>query len=316
METIFHTLSPILLIVALGFGLARIRFLGGEFMADLNKLAFWIALPALLFRSVAHAERPGPQTLHLFGLMVLVTLIGAGAGWLAAILLRQPRAAHGTLSQAAFRGNLAYVGIPVLSYVVADAASRRETFASAVIVMTALMAVYNILAVLVLQASQHQFSWKSLGPALKTIVTNPLLLAGLAGLPLGLTQTPLPLFLDRTLEALGGAAVPIALLCIGGALATPGARAPRTAVFSAALLKTAALPALVWFLAPVFQLHAAEFQVALVLAASPTAAASYVMAVQMQGDEALAGRAIVLSTLLAGVSLPVVLWLSKVPLPQ
>ena len=45
------TLAPLVLLIVLGAGLARIRFLGPAFIADLNKLAFWIALPALLFTS-------------------------------------------------------------------------------------------------------------------------------------------------------------------------------------------------------------------------------------------------------------------------
>lgn len=312
MGTVFHIISPILLLVVLGYLLARIRFLGAAFMADLNKLAFWVALPALLFRSVAKAESPGPRTLDLVLLLAVVTVVIAIAGWLAGGLLRLSRHSFGTLSQSAFRGNLAYVGVPVLAYAFDGRADFKPLFATAVIAMTLLMALYNISAVIVLQASRGGISAEALRSALRAIVTNPLLIAAAAGLPLGLTHTPLPLFVDRFLETLGGAAVPVALLCIGGSLALPVPRASRTgAVATGAMLKVVLAPMLAWLAAPWFGVQGADLTIAMVFAACPTAAAAYVMARQMDGDEPLAGRTIVLSTLLSFVSVPAVLWFTR-----
>ena len=309
--TTFHILAPLLLLILLGLVLAKVRFLGAAFMADLNKLAFWIALPALLFRSASHAETPGAQTVSLFLLLIGVTLATAAVGWLASIVLGLPAESHGTLAQSAFRGNLAYIGIPVLSYAFAGVEGGREAFATTVIVMTALMTFYNVFGVVVLQASLHRFSWSSLQGALRAIATNPLLIAGLSGLAFGLTQTKLPLFVDRTLEALGGAAVPIALLCIGGNLASIQLGERLKGIATAAVVKTFLAPALVGVAAPLLSLPVADLRIALVLAACPTAATAFVMVRQMGGDEPLASGSIVLSTILAGVSLPVVLWLTS-----
>ncbi len=57
-------------------------------------------------------------------------------------------------------------------------------------------------------------------------------------------------------------------------------------------------------------LGSAELRIALVLASCPTAAASFVMARQMGGDEALASGSIVLSTVLSAASLAIVLWIT------
>ena len=304
-------LLPLLLLVSLGAALARMRFLGISFMADLNKLAFWVALPALLFRSAARADTPGPQTYHLLGAMLCATILAAGAGWLAAMLLRLPAASRGTLAQSAFRGNLAYIAIPVLSYAFSGQPGERESFATAVVVMALLMVFYNIFAVVVLQASRRESSQPFLLPAVRSILTNPLLISGLGGLLFGLTRTPLPLFIDRALESLASAAVPIALLCIGGSLAHAHLGRQLNGIIVAALLKTAALPVIAFLLVPVFQLHHAEIQIALVMSACPTAAAAYVMARQMDGDESLASGSIVLSTLLSAAALPIALLASR-----
>lgn len=302
-------LAPIILLVALGVVLGRLRFLGPGFAADLNKLVFWIALPALLFRSVARAAHPGPQTFSLLGLLVAATCVGAVAGWAAAWLLRLPEESRGTLSQSAFRGNLAYIGIPVLAYAFEGLPSCSEAFGTAVIVMAFLMAFFNILAVIVLSIGRD--AEKPFRTALVSIFSNPLLLAGMAGIPFALTRSPLPLFVDRTLESLGGAAVPVALLCIGGSLAHVRLGNKAGAIVAAAALKTVFLPVLVYFCSPAFGISGADFRIAMVLSACPTAAAAFVMAGQMKGDATLASGSIVLSTLFAGISLPIALFLSR-----
>lgn len=308
--TIFNTLAPVLLLILLGILLARVRFLGLAFMADLNKLAFWIALPALLLRSIMHAQWPGSQTFHMIGALLTATAISALAGWAASFLLHLPQSSYGTLIQSAFRGNLAYIGIPVLAYAFAGQSNGKGAFTTAVIVMAFLMIFYNVLAVIVLQASRDKITSSTLGVALKSIVTNPIILAGMAGLIVSFTQAPIPLFLDRALEALGGAAVPIALLCIGGSLAHAQLSGRLSSIVIAALIKTALAPLAIWVFASAFHLDPAELRITLIFATCPTAVAAYVMARQMGGDESLASGSIVLSTIFSGVSLPILLWLT------
>ena len=309
---VVETLAPLVLLIGLGVCLARIRFLGPEFMADLNKLAFWIALPALLFTSANGAAAPDAQTWRLlavlFGGTVIITLAALGAS----LALRMPVGARGTLMQAAFRGNLAYIGIPVLAYsfseTQADGGSRA--MGSAVIVMVLTMAFYNILAVIVLQTSNHSATGADWRKAVRAIATNPLLLAGVLGLLVPMLGVTLPSFLQRALESLGAAAVPIALMCIGGSLATTRLRGRRSWILTGALLKVAVLPALVFLMSRFAGLGPVEQRIALVLSSCPTAAAAFVMARQMGGDEALASGSIALSTLLSSVSLAVALWVA------
>jgi len=302
---IVETLAPLILLIALGAGLAHIKFLGREFMADLNKLAFWIALPALLFTSANQAGESGGQTWRLLGVLLLGTLLIACIAWGASFLLRMPASARGTMMQSAFRGNLAYIGIPVLAY---SLSGDKKGFAAAVIVMVLLMAFYNILAVIVLHSgSRHGADWKR---ALRSIGTNPLMIAGLLGLLFPFAGLELPMFVHRALDCLGAAAVPIALLCIGGSLAVSSLRGRRSWIVAAAVMKVAVLPILVFGLALLAGLGPQELRIALVLASSPTAAAAFVMAKQMGGDEALASGSIALSTVLAMAGLAVALWVT------
>lgn len=308
---IVDTLAPIVILLALGAALARVQFLGAAFMADLNKLAFFIALPSLLFRSASHATRMEGQAWLLVAIMVGATLIMAAVAWLAALAIGVAPAARGTLVQSAFRGNLAYIGVPVVAYSLAGASpDDSPVMATAVIVMTFTMAVYNVLAVIVLQASRSGGESIDRLALAKSIATNPLLLAGMAGLLAAYVHLPVPGVLDEVLNILGGTAVPIALLCIGGSLATTRLAGRRTWITAAAIMKVAALPVVTWSLCRLAGLSTVEQRIALVYASAPTAAAAYIMARQMDGDEALASASIAVSTLLSPISLGLALWVT------
>jgi predicted permease len=312
-QVVAAALGPIVLLVLLGAGLARLRFLGPGFMADLNRLAFWVALPALLFRSAAHAAIPDAGMWRLLGVLVSMTAVVTGIAWLVSVMLRVPAGARGTFMQAAFRGNMAFIGIPVLASfaMVAPGAETSRELSTAAVVMTITMAFYNVLAVLVLQASRTAGVPFGARAMFVPVVTNPLLLSGLLGLSVTVAGLGLPSGLDDSLAMLAGAAVPIALLCIGGSLATARLSGRRGWILAAALLKVAALPLLVYAVAALAQLSGLERRIAVVFAATPTAAVSYVMAREMGGDEALASGSIVLSTILSPVTVGLALWLTS-----
>ncbi len=311
--SILDTLAPIVLLIALGAALAHVRFLGQVFMADLNKLVFWIALPALLFRSASHAAGAAPQTWVLTGTLIVGTSLIAVVAWVVSLLLQVPVEARGTFVQGAFRANLAYIGIPVIAAAMSPGASRSGSLdlTTAVIAMAFTMAFFNALAVVVLQASRRTVEKANTLMLAGSILRNPLLLSGLLGLAVAFAGLSLPLFLDRTLETLGSASVPIALICIGGSLTFARLEGRGAWIAAAALLKVAGAPTIVWALSRAVGLGPVEHRIALLFAACPTATAAYVMARQMDGDEALASGSVALSTMLSIVSLTVALWISR-----
>ena len=308
---IFETLAPILLLIALGSILGHLRFLGRGFITDLNKLVFWVALPALIFVGVAEIGPAGGQTAVLNAVLTVSTLLLLALGWFAGRALGLPPAGVGTLAQAAFRGNLAYIGIPVLAYAftILPEVKRGEEMATALLVMTTLTALFNVLAVIALQGAQQKLGAASAAMIARSLAANPLIIACLGGLAFTFAGLRLPIFLSRTLETLGASAVPVALLCIGGSLATITLRGRRTAIIVAAVLKVFAAPLIAWGLCRAAGITGADLRIALVLSACPTAVASFVMAENLHGDEALASGSIALSTLLSAASLALALWL-------
>ena len=308
---IFNILSPVLLLVVLGIILARVRFAGPVFMGELNRFTFYVALPASLFRTAAISGDSRPEVAGILGTVLSVTFLAAVAGWLTSVALKLPSSSHAAVSQSSFRANLAYIGLPVLVYAFEGLPDGKSHFATAVVCMAVLTSTYNVLAIIVLQAGRHQLSWSAVKPGVRALFTNPLLISCAAGLIFNALDWSLPLFMDRTLETLGAAAVPMALTCIGGSIAFIKLGKNIAGMAAAVALKLVFVPALVFAIGTLSGLATVDLRIAMVFASCPTAAAAFVMARQMEADEAVASGSIVLSTIFSALALPLALWLTR-----
>jgi predicted permease len=145
---------------------------------------------------------------------------------------------------------------------------------------------------------------------LPALARNPLVLACAAGIAWNAMQAPIPALPARVLELLAAAALPLGLLAVGAGLRFTRGTLPWPALAWWQAIKLGALPALAYALADVAGLSATERQVAVIMAAVPTATSAYILAVQMNGVGAPVALLISTGTLAAAVTLP--LWLSIV----
>ncbi len=310
-EIVIPTLLPIFLMITLGWGLHVRRLLPEDFFTGLNTLTFYIGLPALLLVGIATSPiQPGPA-LRIFYVIVVATAVVTAVAYPLARLFRLGGPGTGAFVQAAMRGNLAYIGLPVLFFTmdanpgIADGDSVRS---AAMLVLAPTVPFYNIACVIILAHGAGGAGKRpSPGELARKVATNPLLIACLLGLLLALTGIGLPETLVRTLRPLGQMALPLALLSIGASFTRGGLRRHIPSALGASLLKVAVAPLLGLLLARVFGLAPMETRMALVFLACPTAVTSYIMAEQMGADADLAGGAVVLSTLLGFVPLALIL---------
>lgn len=307
-----ETIVPVILLLGAGAGLVRWGFLAPGFTDQLNKLVYWVALPALIIERVSGAEVAGGVLPRLCGAFFSATLCAVLIAFVVARVARLPRVDGGTFVQAAFRGNLAFVAIPILVYAFSgyDEALRTDLVALAVLVFAPTMLLYNVVSVAALQLTDGGSVAAGGKLLLRRLLTNPLIMASILALLLFWTTGPLPTIPARTLDALASLAVPGALLCIGGGLVTARIRGNVSGIVYASVIKVAVLPLLAYGATRLFGLEGAHAVIVLVLAAAPTAAASYVLATQMGGNAGLASGAIALSTLLSPLSFFVILLLA------
>jgi predicted permease len=309
---ILSILAPTFLLIAFGAALLRSGFVSPEFLREGNRVVYWFGLPALLFNELASAsfEVGGPAKL-MVGAMLAATAALIVLSYAGAWLLRLPASATGTFVQGAFRGNLAFVGLPII-YSLPDSLKIRDVPVRtiAVMVVAPMLVIYNVVGIVVLLASQIDVKQLSGKYLVQQIVTTPPLVATVAGIAYAATGWPWPAVLYATFDALAQLALPLALLGIGGAMvSTPFGGAWRSPL-SAALLKTAAAPTLGWLCGRWLGLGALELKLVMVLLATPTAIISYTKVVELEGSPALASGSIVFSTVLSIVALAGILALA------
>ncbi len=294
-------LAPIFLVIALGASLQRGGLLPPEVLAGMNRLTYRVGLPVLVYVSLAHAERGNAGGGRLLTVLVVATLTSAGLAWLLSRLMGVPPSGRGTFVQAGFRGNLTFVGLPLIL------ALPGIPRAAAILALAPLLVLYNVLAVVVLLASQHRGGSRIGGVILGEIIRNPIVISSVLGGMAYAFGFRLPAAIDASAVQVSRMAVPLALLCVGAVLMTTPLRGNRRIATSAALFKTVMSPAIGYAVGRVAGLETGALVAVVLLTACPTATISYTMVNQMGGDEGVAASAIVLSTLFSIVALAIAL---------
>ena len=300
---------PVFLVIALGAVLTRTRFLSPALIAELNRLTYFVGLPAYLFSSIAGASLGGGRAATVFGVMGGATLLALGVAYVVAKVRGVPPESFGSFLHASIRGNLAYIGLPVISLALAAHHATAASWPVAVLAMAPLTVVANVLGVLLLLLGHGKPAPGMWGTLAWQLATNPLLVASVAGAAVAATGLTLPPWLAQSIAVTGQMALPLALLCIGGTLVSMPLRGKRTQAVLASVLKVGVTPLLGWPLARWIGLSPEETLIALLFLATPTAAASFTLAGKLGGDEALAATSVVVSTALSILSLTVVLLL-------
>lgn len=304
---VLNTLMPVFLIIALGKLLCRTGFFTESFAKGLNRLTYWVALPALLLDKVTNATFNSGHVARLSFLLVLATIGSALAAYLIGFMLKLKRRALGAFVQGSARSNNAFIGLPVILYSMSGLSPDVEALAT--VALAPAIVFYNILSISVLIAHSDRTQQNKRQTArlfIRQLSTNPLLISCLIGLLLNSYGLHFPLPVQRSFAALGSASLALALLSIGTALSFKGIGSGLLHSLTAAGLKTFIQPLIGLGLALLWNVPPIERQMLLIYLACPTAVVSFVLADIFDSDKELAAHIIVVSTVLSAISLSII----------
>ncbi|GAD63189.1 MULTISPECIES: AEC family transporter [Pseudomonadaceae] len=287
--------APVFSMLFLGVALKRLALIDAQFISTASALVFNVSMPVMLFLAILHADLSTALQPALLGYFLLATVIGFLLAWGWA-LLRVPRAERGVFVQGSFRGNNGIIGLALATSLYGDYGLSLGGILGGVVILS-----YNTLSVIVLEVYNPNAK-ASAWSILKGILRNPLILGVLAAIPFAYWQVRLPGWLTTSGEYLAQLTLPLALICIGGTLSLASLRASSGLAIGASLMKMIWLPVLGTAGAYFCGFRNAELAILFLYFASPTAAASYVMARAAGGNHELAAAIIVITTLLAVVT--------------
>ena len=310
-------LLAIIVTVALGWLAGRLRWLGdaqSDPARTLSNAAFYIFVPALLFRTTARVDLgalPAGLVVAYFvpTLAMLLTVYGAQQ-------LRQRHQRHAEPAQPAVRaisvsyGNAVQMGIPMSAAMFGEAGLGLHLMLVSVHGLI-LLSLLTALVEMDLARSQAQGAglWQMLRSTLRNTIIHPVVLPVLLGLAWNLLGFGLPSLVDEVLQLLGSAVVPLCLVLIGLSLAYYGVQGHLRGALGVTLLKLLGLPALVLGVAHWgFGLEGLPLSVLVMLAALPVGSNALIFAQRYKTLQAEATAAIVFSTLAFVLTAP--LWLA------
>ncbi len=308
---ILNSLVPIFAVIGLGIILRRRNWLSEESTQAFNRFAYFFALPLFLFYKLGGASTVGTGLANRFMLTLFgAVLITAIASWGVAALLKTNFAARGALIQAGFRGNLAFMGIPLVLFTTLELPDeqRLQIQSAILIALTPVVIFYNMAAVGVLaiynDQTETRFSWRHIA---LNMITNPLLLACLAGIGVQFIGWKIPTAIVRTCEVVGASAFPMALIGIGSQLASISVGGHWGNSMIAVALKNVLCPIVGWIIGRSLGLEGVELMSILIMCAVPTAVSSYVLADQMKSSPELAASTVVVTTAFSLITLSILL---------
>ena len=273
-------LGALLAVLLVGTGLRAGGILDAGRTAWLNAVAYYAALPALVFVSTYQQAIGEVLSATLFAGLVFVVVATAGLAW----LVHRKRASRGRRSVAivqSYHSNLGYLGLPLVA-----ATFGADVTAIASVILGIVSLVQVPLSILLL--STVAGAGAGIGDELRGLATNPVLGSLVAGLAVGSIGVPVPGTVATGLDAVGSLALPLALLCVGASVRIDLPSIDLGATGSVIALKVVCMPILAWLVFSVLAVDAATFVAAVVMLGTPTAVSTYVYAAELGGDETFA----------------------------
>lgn len=302
MLDIVFTIAPIFLLIVLGNLLRRNGIPSLDFWNVNDKLVYWVLFPALLFNTTS--------TLHLSGEVLssyaVVIVAGFGMAVLFSVLSTKlagmtPQVATSVL-QGCARHNT-FIALAVVERLLG-----ADTLAMAALVTAVLIPITNVVVVsLMVGMLPHEGEKSVVRAVLRDLARNPLLLSVLIGVTVNLSGVGVVPVLHDSTEILGGAALPIVLLCVGANLKLKSMQAKTLPVVFSLIGKFLVFPAAMFIAIQIVGLDGMPALIAMIFACVPTAAACFTLARQLGGDAPLAAAIVTIQMLVSFVTLPLMI---------
>ncbi|MDX1552118.1 MAG: AEC family transporter [Marinobacter sp.] len=300
MPVMVQALTPVFVLILLGYLFRRWHFPGDDFWGQAERFTYYVLFPAMLIFKLGQARVSpsayGDILILIVAMLVTMTLLLAALQW----FWRWPGPVFSSVFQGGIRFN-SYVALAAAGMLLGD--EGLSLIAIAVAVKVPLL---NLLCILMfsLVAGREPVRVK---PVVKAIISNPLIIGSVVGMIWSYFRIGFHPLVAGILEPLSDLALPLGLMTVGAGLQLKALRGASLPFLVSSTVKLAVFPILTAALALLLGMDGLMVQVVILLAALPTATSSYILARQLGGDAPLMAGIISGQTLLAMLTIPLLL---------
>ncbi len=281
-----NAVLPMFLMMATGYLTRALGVLDREDTPKINRIAFRVFLPCLLFYNIYCSDLSSAVRPRLIAFAVVGVLAVFACAVLAVLQLEPENDRRGVLIQGIFRSNFVIMGLPI-----AEALVGGEKLGPIAILIAIVVPLFNFLAVVALEVFRG--GRPKLGEVVVQILKNPLIVSSVIGIAFLLLRIRLPHAIEQAVSGLGSVATPLQLFLLGAFFRFDGLRRYRRMLTAVTLVKLVVTPAVMLSAAALLGFRGVEFVALIGIFASPTAVNSFTMVQQMGGDSELAGDIVV-----------------------
>ncbi len=310
MQAIFDVVLPVFGLILAGVLAGRFRLLGQDSSEALNRFVYYFSLPAVLFLGMARV--PVEQAANL---PFIAAFFGGSMVVYVVVFVVARLAFPGRVAEYALGGmsgtfaNSGYMGIP-LFMTAFGAKGLLPVFISTVLNTAVLIGI--VITIIELEEHRDAGAARAAAKVGRALATNPLVMSCAAGIAYSAAGLKLPAPVATFGDLLGAAAGPCALFAIGLFLASRSLGAlmgGRKAIEVSWLVavKLVLQPALTWGIGAYLGLEPFWLAAAVILAALPTGALTFVVATNYGVYIERASAVILASTVVSVLTLSAVM---------
>ena len=290
---------PLFVVMSIGYLARRVKLIDDSGVGVVNRLVFWIFLPAILFVSVYETNLSEAFN----GPLILFSTLGTTTVFLASFFIvpkvERERNRCGVIVQGLIRGNEVYFGFPI---VVSLLGAQYLGLMSIVVAFAVIF--YNGYSIFALEYFKGDTVDKK--EIFKNLITNPFILATFLAAIMNLLNIGIPDALMTGIRSLASVATPLALFLLGASFNFTSTKGYLKEVIWTTLFRLIIIPGIVISLSILMGFSSTEIVILFVTFGVPTAVASYSMARQLNADYELASQIVVYTSSFAIVT--VFLW--------
>lgn len=295
-RVLVDVLVPVFAIVGVGFGLARITDIEAK---SLNTLAYWVLGPAFIFDILAGADLDPDVVLKVVvGSALTMVVAGVAAG----IASKAFGAGFSTMAATvltSIHGNVGNFGLAISAF----------AFGAAVLPIAGIVTVTINTIGIITGVGLASIRGGSIVRAAYMAFTSPLALAVLPALAVNLTNTELPIWLDRPVSLIAAAMIPVMLLTLGIQLSGMERALPSPMLAIPVVVKLVASPLAATGIIGLLALGGVAGDVVILQAAMPAAVFTALIALEHDLEADFVTSIVLIGTLVSAATLPVVITL-------
>ncbi len=293
---------PIFLLIVIGYFLKLIGWVSEDFANKMNTFVFKVSLPLALFYDLASVEFEEAWDGKLVVFCLIVTILSILISYLISRIFKN-KSIRGEFIQATYRSSAAILGVAFIQNLYGNSSAGTMMIIGAV-------PLYNIFAVIVLSLTSPEnenakLDGKLIKDTLIKVVTNPILIGVIAGLLWSALNLPTPTVMMNTVSKIGATATPLGLMAMGACLNPKTAFESGKEALLATFMKLVGYGLIFIPIAYALGFRNEDIVAILVMLGSATTVSCYVMAKNMGHDGTLTSTTVMLTTLLASVTLTV-----------